>query len=484
MSEIFVNENGFIPKTYEDNKLYYETKFQEIFGTDIDLDPLGPFGQFIGLLAKRDTDLWEGAEEIYNSRNPNGAIGVSLDNICAETGIIRQSEGKTQVLDVYLKGDIGTLIEAGKIAEQSESTDEVQYLLLNDVTISLSTVRKSILTVEEPGGIGELYTITLDSVAYSYTSIALDDAIDIATELKDAIEAGSFAGIVIQDNAELQIINISTDYTLLYTSNITLDELAAGGDFEADTAGAFPVPANSLDTIVTAVSGWNEVDNPSSGLTGRGRESDSDLRIRRANTLLTGNATDDAIAVAISNNVTGVSRVTVTSNRLDETSPDGLPPHSFEAVVVGGDDADIGQQIWLTQPSGIQSYGTESVIVVDSEGNNQTVYFSRPTAVYIWVKVKRDLYDEETYPADGDEAIKTAIVDWAAINQPIGKDVIRQRLSEPIYSVSGIEDIEVTIDDTATPGGTPVYAEKNISIASGEYADFVEARITVEDLTP
>ena len=67
---IFVDENGFIKKTYEDNKTYYEGVFQAIFGNDIDLDVTGPFGQMVAQFSKRDTDIWDGAEEIYNSRNP------------------------------------------------------------------------------------------------------------------------------------------------------------------------------------------------------------------------------------------------------------------------------------------------------------------------------------------------------------------------------------------------------------------------------
>ncbi len=100
--------------------------------------------------------------------------------------------------------------------------------------------------------------------------------------------------------------------------------------------------------------------------------------------------------------------------------------------------------------------------------------------------MKRDKYDEEAYPENGDQLIKDNIVAWSLItdNINVGKDVIRQRLNIPVYEVSGIEDIEITIDATDTPGGTPSYSSNNIEISDRNIAVFAVGRITVEDLTP
>jgi uncharacterized phage protein gp47/JayE len=482
MSTFFLDADGFHKKTFEELKGEYEVDFQGIFGDDIDLEPEGPFGQLVGMLAQRDANIWDGAEEIYNSRNPNSAEGVSLDNICAETGIIRQDATETVVQDVRLFGDESTVVTAGKKVKQANS--DIEYELDATVTITKAAFRYVEITFDPPSDT-EVFTVTIDGTPYTDTAtVPPDDEEDIAENIRALIAAGSWGGTVSRSGATLTLIYVDTDSALLVTSNITIDLLASGGDFTATTAGANTLPANSLNTIVTAVSGWDSVINPVVGLTGRDVETDEELRIRRANTPLTGNATDDAILLNISNNVSGVTSVTVTSNRTDATDGDGRPPHSFEAVVVGGADADIAQQIWDTQPSGIASYGNDSEVVVDSQGNNQTVYFSRTVPMYIWVKVKRDLYSEETYPAGGDDAIKQAIVDWAAINQPIGKDVIRQRLSEPVYSIPGIEDIEITIDGDLSIGHTPSYALQNIVVAGSEIANFATSRIIVEDLTP
>ncbi len=479
---VFVTADGFVKKSFDELKTYYEEEFKAIFGTEIDLDPTGPFGQLIGLLAKRDADLWDGAEEIYNSRDPDIAEGLSLDKIGAETGVIRQQATETLVQSVFLYGDEGTLIEEGKRVRQSEGEHtDIEYLLLEDTEITKNNCRYIELKMDGPSD-AELFRITIDTVNYDYTaSVPPDTAEDVAQELKDALDAGVFAGTATRVGDVLQIQQTNIDFDITFTANINEELLASAGDFEAELAGIYPVPTDTLDTIVTPVSGWDDVNNPNAGVTGRPTETDIEYRIRRANTLLTGNATEEAIVQAISNNVAGVTKVSIVSNRTDATVG-ALPPHSFRVTVAGGDDDDIGQQIWNTQPAGIQSVGSEHVVVVDSEGNNQDVYFSRPTPIYIHVKVLRSKYTEESYPINGDDQIKDNIVEWAFFNQPIGKDVIRQRLNTPIYEVPGIEDLQVTIDGTANPGDPPTYAAQNIDIADNEYADFATDRIIVGDI--
>lgn len=476
---VFVTPAGFVRLTYEDHKNYYEAEFKRIFGESIDLDPTGAFGQMVALFALRDTNIWDGAEEIYNSRNPNSATGISLDNIASETGVVRQPAGKTFASNVYLFGDLGTTIEAGRIAR--EAGNDINYILVETVEISLNTARYTELTIGSPSD-GDVFTIVLDGITYSFTAGITDTAETVAEGLLLLIQAGIFTGDVSRDGDVLIVARTESNFIVTFTPNISLELIATGGDFEAEVVGANPLPVSALDTIVTPVTGWNSVINTAAGITGRLKETDEELRIRRASTLLTGNATDEALRNRILNSVDGVSSVSILSNREDTTSLDGLPPHSFEMVIIGGSDSDIGINIWRTQPSGIQSFGTEEVLVTDSQGTEQKVYFSRPTAKYIWVKVQRGFYSEEEYPSNGDNQIKDAIVDWALRNLPVGKDVIRQRLNIPIYTVPGIGDVNILIDSTASPSGTPTYAEQDISVLIREFASFDQSRIIVEAL--
>src|SRR5260221_13941560 len=56
----------------------------------------------------------------------------------------------------------------------------------------------------------------------------------------------------------------------------------------------------------------------------------------------------------------------------------GRPPKSFEAVVQGGSDDDIANQIWLTKPAGIETFGNvnngNGVPITDSQGGKQIIF--------------------------------------------------------------------------------------------------------------
>src|SRR5690606_29993812 len=118
----------------------------------------------------------------------------------------------------------------------------------------------------------------------------------------------------------------------------------------------------------------------------------------------------DAIFAGVSN-IEGVTQVVVLENDTDTTNVDGLPPHSFQVIVVGGNDTDIADVIWLKKPAGILAFGSTAVEILDSQGLPHDISFSRPTLVDIYVEV--DITTFADYPSNGDDLIKQAIVDYA-----------------------------------------------------------------------
>lgn len=474
----YVTDTGFQKRTLAEIKLDLEGDFQQVFGDDIDLDAEGVFGQLIGLLAKREANLWDLAEEIYQSRDPSGATGISLDNLSAEIGVTRIAAGATTVSGVLIYGTDGTAVPVTFQARQPGGT--VDYQINSGITIDDATARDVLLAPATPsGGGGEVYTVTIDSVPYSYTALPGDTEATVVNDLVSQITGGAWGGTASNESDKLRLQRFSVDFSLVFTATLTLEQLASAGDFTATTTGANALPANTLTEIVTPEPGVDAVTNPSAGSTGRAEETDAELRIRRDQTLLAGLSTEEAIRTQLLNRVENIQQASVGSNRTLTGDGDGRPPKSLEAVVEGGTDEDIGQVIWESAPGGIEIFGSTLVVVVDSEGNNQNVYFSRPTAVYIHVNIVGTLYSEEEYPTDGDDAVKAAIVAWAATNQGIGVDVIRQRLNIPIYSIPGIGPITVEIDGTPNPGDSPTFAEQDVAIASREFASFDTSRIFV-----
>lgn len=470
----YLLSTGFQKKTLAEIKSELETEAQAVFGMDIDLDPDQPLGQWVGLRAYRDAQIWDLMEEIVNSRSPDRASGTSLDFIVSENNLTRLPALSTTVQNVILYGSVGISILAGKRIKSSKN--DIEFLLDSLVTLELTKAVYSRI-IFDTFTVGATYTITLNGIDYSI--VAAVDEVTTWGLMKTAITDITFTTTV--SDKEF-IIERSTEYVIALGLLLEMDEIGNYGNFTCELQGVYPAPASSLTVIVTPVSGWNRVNNPTAGFTGRLAETDSAFRIRRlANLGGIGAATEDSIRSAILTNVSGVNGCSIYSNRTATTDIDGRPPHSFEVVVSGGTNARIAEVIWEKMPAGILSFGSISETITDSQGFSQIISFNRPTTIYIHCAILRSLYSEEIYPVDGDTLIKQAIVDWSldTNNIDVGKDVIIQRLMIPIYTVPGISSVSIEIAATPNPVDTPVFDTINIPITVRQIANFDVNRISV-----
>ncbi len=109
----------------------------------------------------------------------------------------------------------------------------------------------------------------------------------------------------------------------------------------------------------------------------------------------------------------------------DLTNADGLPPHSVEVLVQNGTDADIALAVWKSVGAGTAMYGNQTTVITDTQGNSQTVKWSRPTAVPIYVTATV-YYDASQWPASSDatvaQAAVSALLTYASTSS-IGLDV-------------------------------------------------------------
>ncbi len=255
----------------------------------------------------------------------------------------------------------------------------------------------------------------------------------------------------------------------------TTDSVAA----ESEDFGPILAPAGTLTNIVTPISGITSVTNALDADIGQNEETDAAFRLRRAGLLrVQGEATIASIRADLLA-LDDVDEVKVFNNPTDVTDGDGIPPHSFEAVVRGGDDQDIFDEILDSQPAGIQSYGTEVGSSEDVMGDSQVVKFSRAVDVEMYAEVTLT-YDPDVYgggvQATGDAAVKQAIVDyWEAFDERLGKDVITNAFYGTIYAVPGVLEITLLeVDDT-----TPTTGTATTTVTSREIAVFDTSRVTV-----
>jgi uncharacterized phage protein gp47/JayE len=298
-----------------------------------------------------------------------------------------------------------------------------------------------------------------------------------ATRTTADVTLGGTPGAVIPAGSLMSASATDTKYET--TAEATLDGLgsavveARGLEF-----GEISCPAASIDTIDSPVVGWATVTNLAEGLIGTEEETDVELRARRERSTSTGaQAILDAMFAAI-NNIPGVTNLTILENDSNIVDANGLPPHSFEVIVVGGDDQAIADTIWAKKSTGSTPAGTSDVDIVDSQGITHTMRLTRPAQIDIYVKVTVTTFAD--YPADGDDLIKQAIVDYAngdliaGRGFSVGDDVIYTRLYTPINSVPGHEIDELLIDTVFPPT-----LQDNIAIGIEEVSHFTIANIEV-----
>lgn len=257
------------------------------------------------------------------------------------------------------------------------------------------------------------------------------------------------------------------------TNQVTLDGAGNASVFaEALETGPIEALSGTITNIDTPIVGWATVTNTFDAELGTDEETDSELRARRAkSTAAAAQNVVDAIFAAISN-LEGVTQAAVLENDTNIIDSNGQDPHSIQAVVVGGDDQEIVDEIFVRKPAGITAFGNTSGTAIDTQGISHPINFSRPTEVDIYVIV--NLTVDAEYPTNGDDLIKQAIVDYANDNFTLAEDVIFTRLYTPINSVQGHQIDSLFIDITPAPVATA-----NIPIAATEVATFTVANIEV-----
>jgi uncharacterized phage protein gp47/JayE len=454
---------GFSAKTFEQVKEEIETELINKFGS-INLNAESVFGQIVGIFAERESLLWQDLLAVYNSLYPDTATGSSLDGVCAIIGVYRL-KAKATIVDVKIIGINQTTIP--KDSEASALGIPTVFKLTNDLTIDneaciASNIDITDLTKTE-------YSVIINDETITYTAVLDNTKIDIIAGLVTAINDAEI-GINAVNEDDLLYINSDDDsnFSLFITNGLTIVNLTAKAQFKAVTKGKIPLPANILNIIQTPISGWISINNPNAGLTGRDLETDVELRARRELSLrIAGGGTIEAIKAKILN-VSGVTSVKIIENNTD-VEVNGLSPHSFESLVLNGVDLDIANAIWNSKPAGIQTIGNTSVNILDSNGTNQLIKFSRPVKLYIYGTITITKDNTNLYPINGDQSIIENIVN--IINSlNVGDDVIYQSLYKAIYTVAGIQSANIEIGGTLIENTAPSLSSANINVGASQIA--------------
>lgn len=436
-----LTSEGFIAKPFEAVQADLEDEVRAALGQDVNLAARSNLGQLIGIVAEAMADLWQALEAVHDSQYPEGASGADLDALAGLSGTLRLL-ATYSVARVVLVGTNGTVVPAGSVATVTGSG--VRFALPANATIGT-----------RPPWIG----------AADY---APDDLVVNGGHLYVALTAGT---------AALSGGPTGTG-TAIVDGSVTWRHVASGSagvvaNMTAERTGSLAAPTGTLTGIATPVGGWSSVVNHEDATLGSDVESDASLRVRREVELRAqGLGAVGAIQGRLSR-LTGVSSVAVYENTSDVTDGNGMPPHSVEAVVVGGADDDVAAAVLEAKPAGIATSGNTTGSAEDTQGTPRVVKWSRLVDVETWVTVELRRR-ASGWPEDGDALVAAALV---AYGEQLGGGVplVVSRLYPVIESVPGIYDVTAIKVGTA-PNPT---ASVNLEVGIRERVDLDSARIVV-----
>ncbi|MBQ2647927.1 MAG: baseplate J/gp47 family protein [Achromobacter sp.] len=444
----------------------------------VETRPDSVIGLLIDTFAERAAALWEQMEGVYLSMYPGSAIGVSLDRSVAFTGVTRQPDQQARAY-VVLYGSEGTAIPAGALVRHRVSQN--LWALAGDAQIRRTAAADVWLRpLVTPAS---LYEIVVDGQAYSYTS---GPTTNLPAILAGLVAALASTGLAVSSDGAAIRLRTDGRVARAFTWSPTLDLVRLGSPalaVSADPSEEAAAPGD-LNGIVTAVDGWDAVENLQAGVPGRLAENDAALRARYPTGLFRlGAATLPSLAPNIRDQVPGVRALRVFQNTSDDVDAAGRPPHCIHVVVDGGLDDEVARAIFWTKGGGIDTHGATRVVVTDKQGARHPIQFDRPQRVFVWVWCAVTLLppSEQAFPPDGFDAI-TASLAAAGDGFSIGDDVIRQRLFGAIYRTPGIATVDLRLAYSTDPTFVPRqadYTTSNIDILDSQVAVFDQSRIKV-----
>lgn len=469
MSDYGLSAEGFKQKRLADIIQSMNSRIADQLGVQISTEANSVFGQLIGVFSYEIADIWEQTAQVYGAMYPHTASGVSLDNASALAGITPISAEETTVVCTCYGTD-GTTIPYGSQISSASNSNIVFQCTDSSATISSSSACDVGITLEEVDAV--TYTVTIDGTPHSYTADGTETIAQVLTAIGSTITEVN--ANVENDVLELVESNQENTFSCSISADLTFEHIGSPVTFECTQTGAITPAIGDLTDIVTTYAGWDAVSNNVPANTGREAESDTALRQRWNNSLYTRSVgMTDSIASALLT-LNGVTSAYVYENDQDTTDADGRPPHSIEAVVNGGEVDEIGLVIWQKKSAGIDTYGSQSVSINDSQGFPHTIHFNRPLVVPIYLDIAVTEYPEEALPPNAQTMIVDAVLNYGN-TLTVGNDVILQRFMGAIYqSVPGIGYITVT---ASTDGVT--YSSTNISIDARHVATFDPTRVQV-----
>lgn len=459
MAEYGVTDKGFEIKRLDEILEEIHSALSDKFKFNTRQDPQSFLNVLITTYGGHLAELWEVAQASYYAKYPSTAEGVSLDN-AVQYGGIRRSPNKYSYYILHCTGDDGTIVRQGAIVA-TNTAPQRKLVAVSEFEITRENFNRASVRVAAPAS-GEIYSISINGVQYSYTSQS-DDELVIIEGLSKVVNPDGYTVAVNESNITLDITceAASRSGILVLSDNLTTLSVTTLADFATVDYGKLVFPNSTITVMITNISGFNAVENLIEPTYGRLQETDVELRHSYlAKSAIRSTRMIDSICSQLINNVPNVESATGYENCKDNTDVDGRPPHSVEIIVDGGNEMAIASIILDKKAGGIQTFGNITVNVATKYGDSVPISFNRPEYVYVWMKVTLDA-DASYLPADYANLVIDSIIS-DALNLHAGDHMLSQTFNEGIYSVvGGVTYVDIKCAATTDKEHIPTSDEYN-----------------------
>lgn len=388
MAEYGVTDKGFVLKRLDVIQEEVHADLTAGFGVDTRLLGTSFLKTLITTFAGQIADLWEVAQDSYYAKFPATAEGVNLDH-AVQYGGIRRTPNKRTCYPLHCTGSDGTWVREGVVVA-TNTMPEIRLYAAQEFQI----VRESFNSVDVVVAAVQagVYTVGINGKTYSYSNTD-GDKNAILAGLKEAMKASTeytVQVIVCEDENVLRIEDTikARSSMLVLSDNLTTASVTTIANFFTQDYGKITLPNGIISKLVNNISGFRGVTNLLEPVYGRLAETDIELRQSYiAKSALRSNTMIDSIVAELLNNVANVESASGYENDTESVNSRGMPPHSIEIIVEGGDASEIASAILRRKAGGIQTYGSVVVDVPGSYGDSIPVRFNRPEYLYAWLKV-------------------------------------------------------------------------------------------------
>ena len=479
MPDYGITDKGFVLKRLDTILEEIHTDLTDGWKVDTRLAGTSFLNTLITTFGNQIANLWETAQDSYYAKYPATATELNLDHAVQYGGIKRAGDKRTSYI-LHCTGDDGTYVRENAVVA-TNTTPEIRLFSAEEFQIARERFNKvSVIVASEDTGV---YTVSINGNQYSYSNPQGGKSSAILAGLAAAIKDEGYE-VKVED--DVLIINDKTktrENVLTLTDNLTTSSVTSLANFLTNDYGKITLPYNIVTRMVNNITGFTAVTKLLEPTYGRKRETDIELRQSYiAKSALRSNTMIESIIAELLNNVEDVESASGYENDMDVTDERGLPPHSIEIIVEGGDNTAIAKAIFRRKAGGIQTHGSVVVNVPGEYGDTIPVRFNRPEYLYAWLKVQLE-GDEAKIPVNYSSLTKQSLMEDGA-QMTAGTSLLTQLLNEGIYDrVAGLTKIIIytayTTDSTVIPGDGDYQRDENIMATSRQKVLIDENRIEV-----